>query len=79
MNLTRGIDGSSGRRNLVKALAEVAHELGGKVVATGIERDSELEAVCELGVDFGQGFYLGQPTDEMLPVEVRLPARAQPA
>ena len=76
INLTRGIEGSAARRNLVKALAEVAHELGCKVVAVGIERDSELEAVCELGVDFGQGFYLSQPTEEMLPVEVRLPAPA---
>ena len=76
MNLTRGIESSLGRRNLVKALAEVAHELGCKVVAVGIERDTELEAVCELGVDFGQGFFIAQPTEEMLPVEVRLPARA---
>ena len=76
ISLTRGIEGSPARRALVKALAEVAHEMSCKVVAVGIERDSELEAVCELGVDYGQGFYLGQPTEEMLPVEVRLPARA---
>lgn len=76
ISLTRGIEASAARRALVRALADVAHEMNCKVVAVGIERDSELEAVCELGVDFGQGFYLGQPTEEMLPVEVRLPARA---
>lgn len=76
VNLTRGIESSPARRAFVRALADVAHELGCKVVAVGIDRDSELEAVCELGVDFGQGFYLGQPTEEMLPIQVRLPARA---
>jgi EAL domain-containing protein (putative c-di-GMP-specific phosphodiesterase class I) len=70
--LCKGIESSAGRRRLVGALVEVAHELDCKVVGVGIERDTELEALIELGVDYGQGFYLGQPTEEMFPVDTRL-------
>jgi EAL domain-containing protein (putative c-di-GMP-specific phosphodiesterase class I) len=75
--LCKGIESSPARRRLVGALVEVAHELSCKVVAVGIERDSELEAICELGVDYGQGFFLGQPTEEMLPVDARLVKRRE--
>jgi EAL domain-containing protein (putative c-di-GMP-specific phosphodiesterase class I) len=75
-HLCKGIETSPARRHLVGALVEVAHELGCRVVAVGIERDSELEHIQELGIDLGQGFYLGQPTAEMLPVEARLIVRS---
>jgi EAL domain-containing protein (putative c-di-GMP-specific phosphodiesterase class I) len=78
--LVKNVETSAARRSLVGALVEVAHEIGTKVVAVGIERDSELEAVAALGVDFGQGFFLGQPTEEMLPVDGRMVRRrAAPA
>jgi EAL domain-containing protein (putative c-di-GMP-specific phosphodiesterase class I) len=76
LHLCKGIETSPARRRLVSALVEVAHELGCLVVAVGIERDSELEHIQELGIDLGQGFYLGQPTEEMLPVDARLVERA---
>ena len=76
IHLCKGIESSPARRHLVGALVEVAHELDCRVVAVGIERDSELEHVQELGIDFGQGFYLGQPMEEMLPVDARIVARA---
>jgi EAL domain-containing protein (putative c-di-GMP-specific phosphodiesterase class I) len=75
-HLSKGIESSPARRHLVGALVEVAHELSCRVVAVGIERDSELEHIQELGIDLGQGFYLGQPMAEMLPVDARLVARA---
>ncbi len=68
-------EGSAGRHHLVAALVEVAHELGARVVGVGIERDSELDHARALGIDLGQGFFLGQPTREMLPVQAELVAR----
>ncbi len=73
----KGIEKSPARRHLVGALVEVAHELGIKVVAVGIERDYELEHLQELGVDLGQGFFLGQPNEEMLPVDRGLVTRSK--
>ncbi len=73
--LCKGIEKSPARRHLVGALVEIAHELGIRVVAVGIERDYELEHIQELGIDLGQGFILGQPNEEMLPVDRGLVTR----
>ena len=70
--LTAGIQHSTGRRRLVAALVECAHEQGCRVVAEGIERDSEFEVMRDLGVDLGQGFYFGQPTARPMAVDPRL-------
>ena len=43
-----------------------------KVVAEGIERVDEFETMLELGVDLGQGFYFGQPTERRWPSIRRL-------
>jgi EAL domain-containing protein (putative c-di-GMP-specific phosphodiesterase class I) len=74
--LCKGIEASPARRHLVGALVEVAHELGIRVVAVGIERDDELERIQELGIDLGQGFILAQPNEEMLPVDSALVMRS---
>jgi EAL domain-containing protein (putative c-di-GMP-specific phosphodiesterase class I) len=70
--LTAGIQHSPARRALVKALVDCAHELGTKVVAEGVERVDEFRAMAELGVDLGQGFYFGQPTERPMAVDTRL-------
>jgi EAL domain-containing protein (putative c-di-GMP-specific phosphodiesterase class I) len=70
--LTQGIQHSEGRRKLIAALVELAHEQGAKVVAEGIERVDEYETMLELGVDLGQGFYFGQPTERPMDVDPRL-------
>jgi EAL domain-containing protein (putative c-di-GMP-specific phosphodiesterase class I) len=70
--LTQGIQHSDARRKLVGALVELAHEQGAMVVAEGIERIDEYETMLELGVDLGQGFYFGQPTERPMAVDVRL-------
>lgn len=75
MQLCKGIETSPARRHLVAALVEVAHELGIRVVAVGIERDHELEHIQELDIDLGQGFILSRPNEEMLPVDRGLVTR----
>jgi len=75
--LTAGIQYSEGRRRLVAALVECAHECKARVVAEGIERVGEFEAMRDLGVDFGQGFYFGHPTERPMAVDPRL-VRARP-
>jgi EAL domain-containing protein (putative c-di-GMP-specific phosphodiesterase class I) len=75
--MTAGIQHSAGRRALVKALVDCAHELGARVVAEGVERVDEFRAMAELGVDLGQGFYFGQPTERPMAVDTRLVLRGQ--
>lgn len=52
---------SRSRRALTKAIADVGHALGLSLVAEGIETSDELNAVMQLGCDYGQGFGLGRP------------------
>ena len=70
--LTAGIQHSPARRRLVAALVDCAHEHGCKVVAEGVERVDEFQAMADLGVDLGQGFYFGQPTEKPMAVDIRL-------
>jgi EAL domain-containing protein (putative c-di-GMP-specific phosphodiesterase class I) len=72
MALTSGIQHSAARRKLIAALVELAHEQGAQVVAEGIERVDEYETMLELGVDLGQGFYFGHPTERPMAVDPRL-------
>lgn len=68
--LVGGIDRSPARRHLASAVIELAHELGTRVIAEGVERVAEYEAVRALGVDCGQGYFFGHPTERPLTVGV---------
>ena len=59
--LTTGIDLDPVRRAMATALVGFAAETGAQVVAEGIETYSELVTVRDLGIEFGQGFFLGRP------------------
>jgi EAL domain-containing protein (putative c-di-GMP-specific phosphodiesterase class I) len=56
----------------VAALVDCAHECRARVVAEGVERVDEFQAMRDLGVDLGQGFYFGQPTERPMAVDPRL-------
>jgi EAL domain-containing protein (putative c-di-GMP-specific phosphodiesterase class I) len=61
ISLTRSIDRDAGRRALAAALISFADETDTTIVAEGIETAGELRALKELGVRYGQGFYLARP------------------
>jgi len=61
ISLTRDIDTDRGRRALASALISFAEEMGITIIAEGIETQAELDALRELGVVFGQGFFLAKP------------------
>jgi EAL domain-containing protein (putative c-di-GMP-specific phosphodiesterase class I)/ActR/RegA family two-component response regulator len=61
MSLTRDIDGDRAKRALAAALVSFASEMGFALVAEGIETAAELATVRELGVGYGQGFFLAEP------------------
>jgi EAL domain-containing protein (putative c-di-GMP-specific phosphodiesterase class I) len=60
-SLTHGIETDSGTRALTSALIDFAEDTGALITAEGIETEGELELLCELGVDHGQGYLLGRP------------------
>jgi EAL domain-containing protein (putative c-di-GMP-specific phosphodiesterase class I)/AmiR/NasT family two-component response regulator len=61
ISLTRGIDNDRARRALAAALISFAQEIDAAIIAEGIETEGELLSLRELGVKFGQGYFLGRP------------------
>ena len=61
VSLIRDIDATPRLRALASSLVRFAEEVDAAVVAEGIESEAEALALREVGVDYGQGFYLGMP------------------
>jgi diguanylate cyclase (GGDEF)-like protein/PAS domain S-box-containing protein len=51
-----GLDGDRDSRPIAAAIVDMAHALGLRVVAEGVETSTQLEALIELGCDAAQGF-----------------------
>jgi diguanylate cyclase (GGDEF)-like protein/PAS domain S-box-containing protein len=56
----RDIAGNDINRALVKAINEVGHVMGIRTVAEFVEDDPTLDAVRALGIDYAQGYALGE-------------------
>jgi EAL domain-containing protein (putative c-di-GMP-specific phosphodiesterase class I)/GGDEF domain-containing protein len=69
--LIRDIDSSYIRREMTRALKAFADKIGSTIIVEGIEREGELKALLDLGIDFGQGFLLGRPTATFAPAVFR--------
>jgi EAL domain-containing protein (putative c-di-GMP-specific phosphodiesterase class I) len=59
--LVMGIDVDPARYALVSALATFAGQIGAVLVAEGIETEPQLTILRDLGIPWGQGFYLAPP------------------
>jgi len=57
----RNINQDINNKTMVSAITDIAHNLGKKVIAEWVEDAATLETLCQLGVDFGQGYFLGMP------------------
>jgi EAL domain-containing protein (putative c-di-GMP-specific phosphodiesterase class I)/GGDEF domain-containing protein len=61
VSLVRHIDRSLIKRSLLETLVELSEKIGARVIAEGIEAESELATLRDLGVGLGQGRYLAPP------------------
>ena len=61
----RELDSNLANRALVKAIDTVAHTLGKETIAEQVENLGAVDVLRELGVEFGQGFALGEPRPEL--------------
>lgn len=57
----RELEKNPADQQLVEAIVSIAHGLGQKTVAEGVEDEETLATVRRLGVDYAQGFHLGRP------------------
>jgi EAL domain-containing protein (putative c-di-GMP-specific phosphodiesterase class I) len=60
-SFVRGLGQDSGDSAIVGAVLGMASALGMEVVAEGIETETQLACLAELGVQYGQGFLFARP------------------
>jgi diguanylate cyclase (GGDEF)-like protein len=60
----RSLGSSPEEASIVSALVDLGHALGLAVVAEGVESESQLEQLRELGCDAAQGYAIGRPVGE---------------
>ncbi|AXJ11686.1 hypothetical protein CFN17_04400 [Arthrobacter sp. PM3] len=61
-SIVAGIDNDANLRALCAAMVSFASQTGASLVAEGIESQSELATVTELGVNAAQGYLVGRPS-----------------
>lgn len=61
MSLVRDIDKDPVRRALMETMVTLANRIGSEIIAEGIETRNEAGALIEIGVHYGQGYFLSRP------------------
>ena len=68
--LIDGIESDRSRQALAAGLISFAEKIDATIVAEGIEGPAEVDALAELGVRYGQGFFFARPAPLPLPLLV---------
>jgi EAL domain-containing protein (putative c-di-GMP-specific phosphodiesterase class I) len=66
MELVQGVNEDPVKAAVVERLVDLAHDIGARIIAEGIETKDELYWLISKGVDLLQGFYLARPADAPL-------------
>ena len=63
-------------RSVVEAIITIAHLLGKRTIAEGVETSDQVRVLRELGCDFAQGYFFALPVraEELPAVIARVPA-----
>lgn len=61
------IDKDEIKREFVRSILTISQRLNCKLIAEGIETQQELDQLVDMGVSYGQGYFLGRPTENPIP------------
>lgn len=68
MELIRDIDKDTFKEALIQAFLNFSHSTNIQLIAEGIETENELKKLIEIGVHYGQGYFLQRPQKEHKPL-----------
>lgn len=66
----------STRLKIVQAIVMLTHRLDVVVIAEGVESEEQMDRLISLGCEYGQGFYISEPLDEVAVEEFLIQAAA---
>lgn len=69
MNLIRNIDKNGLKSALIKTFYEFCLITDIKLIAEGIETRGELNALIDLGIDYGQGYFIQKPSSDIKEID----------
>lgn len=72
MELIRHIDTDYTKKAVIKSMVVMAQLLNIKLIAEGIETSEELKSLIELGVHYGQGYYIQKPHQKIMDIREHL-------
>ena len=62
MHFVQGIDRDPLKLQFLKSIQQIARTSGSLIIAEGIETAAELEVVRDLGIPYGQGYFIAYPS-----------------
>jgi diguanylate cyclase (GGDEF)-like protein len=62
---SRDISSNADKLKTLQALLQIADVFGTALVAEGIENEADLRVIRDLGMAYGQGYFLGRPAQEV--------------
>ena len=77
-SLVRHLETDPIKREIISSLASIGRRIEASLIAEGIERQEECDALRELGIEYGQGYLLGRPSFQV-PARRRNGALRSPA
>jgi diguanylate cyclase (GGDEF)-like protein len=69
MHFIQGVDSSPIKQQFLKSIQSIAESCGTQVIAEGVETMQELKVVKDIGIVFGQGYFIARPNTHP-PLEV---------
>lgn len=63
-SLVRHADGDDMKKNMLRTFVRFAKKMNIRTVAEGIERPEEMRLLRAMGFDFGQGYWIGRPSEQ---------------
>jgi diguanylate cyclase (GGDEF)-like protein len=70
MSLIQGIDKDPVKRALIETFVTFADKIGSKIIAEGIESQAQAACLIDIGVHYGQGYYLARPAAPKPPLSL---------
>ena len=72
MDLIRDIDKDGLKRSLIKTFCDFCLVTDIKLIAEGIETENEMATLIDMGIDYGQGYFIQRPMEDIVPISGQL-------